>query len=55
MLKELQPLLDQLQALHRQAYWQYLPVVDALIKNKTKDDNTIQGLLDGLLDFCGDE
>jgi hypothetical protein len=49
------PLIEQLQALHRQAYRQYLPEVNALIKNNIKDDNTIQALLDRLLDFCGEE
>jgi hypothetical protein len=55
MLKELTPLMEQIKALHSQAYKEYLPKVDTVIKNKIKDDNTIQLLLDGLLDFCGDE
>jgi len=55
MIDDLQPLIKQLQALHQQAYRQYLPQVDALIQINTKDDNTIQTLLDKLLDFCGEE
>ena len=55
MIEQLIPLIEQVQALHRQAYRQYLPEVDALIKSNIKDDNTIQALLDRLLDFCGDE
>jgi hypothetical protein len=55
MLKDLIPLAEQIQALHREAYWQYLPKVEALIKCNIQDDNTIQALLDGLLDFCGEE
>lgn len=55
MINELYPLAEQVQALHRLAYGQYLPQVDALIKSKTKDERAIQALLDGLLDFCGDE
>ncbi len=55
MLKDLIPLAEQIQALHREAYWQYLPKVEALIKSNIQDDNTIQALLDGLLDFCGEE
>jgi hypothetical protein len=55
MMEELWPLIEQIQALHRQAYKVYLPEVDALIRNKIKDDKTIQLLLDGMLDFCGEE
>lgn len=55
MIKDLKPLVEQLHQLHLQAYRQYLPEVDALIKNKIKDDVAIQALLDGLLDFCADE
>lgn len=55
MIEDLIPLIKQLQALHRQAYWQYLPKVDALIQNNMKDDKTIQAVLDRLLDFCGEE
>jgi hypothetical protein len=46
MLKDLIPLAEQIQALHREAYWQYLPKVEALIKSNIQDDNTIQALLD---------
>ncbi|MDP3928861.1 MAG: hypothetical protein Q8R57_07545 [Bacteroidota bacterium] len=55
MLEELRPLIEQIQALHLQAYKLYLPEVDTLIRNKIKDDKTIQLLLDRLLDFCGEE
>jgi hypothetical protein len=55
MIKDFLPLIEQIKALHRQAYRQYLPLVDALIHEKKKDDNTIQVLLDRLLDFCGEE
>jgi len=55
MLEELKPLIEQIQALHLQAYKLYLPEVDTLIRNKIKDDKTIQLLLDRILDFCGEE
>lgn len=41
MLEELRPLIEQIQALHLQAYKLYLPEVDTLIRNKIKDDKTI--------------
>ncbi|MBK8518761.1 MAG: hypothetical protein IPL55_21505 [Saprospiraceae bacterium] len=45
----------QIQALNKQAYISYVPEVDYLIIHRVKDDKTIQHILDGLLDFCGDE
>ena len=50
----IKPLAEQLQQLYKQAYVLYKPEVDHLIKAQIKDENTIQHLLDGLLDFCAD-
>ena len=55
MLDNIRPLAAQIQALHQQVYFSYVPQVEYLISHGVKDDKEIQRLLDGLLDFCGDE
>ena len=41
--------------LQRQAARQYLPVVDDLLRTRSRDTHYIEHTLDGLLDFCGHE
>ena len=41
--------------LQRQATQQYLPVVDDILRTRSRDTQRIEDTLDGLLDFCGDE
>lgn len=54
-IKNLKPLLDQIEQLQEQAYSVYKLQVELLIHTKTKDENTIGRLLDHLLDNCGNE
>ena len=49
----LDALVGQLQRLQLQAAQQYQPVVDALLRNSSRDVKQIEHTLDGLLDFCG--
>ena len=42
-------------SLTKQAREQYAPLVYNIIDNNLKDDNEIQRILDGILDFCYDE
>ena len=49
----LDALVGQLQRLQLQAVQQYQPVVDALLRNSSRDVQQIEHTLDGLLDFCG--
>jgi hypothetical protein len=42
-------------SLTKQAREQYVPLVYNIIDNNLKDDNEIQRILDGVLDFCYDE
>ncbi|MGF7231023.1 hypothetical protein [Arachidicoccus sp.] len=55
LIDDIRPLAKHLQQLQQLAYRQYLPQLESLTENKIKDDSTIQGLLDGILDFCGEE
>jgi len=50
LVNELKPLLQQIELIHHAAYYQYKPQVERLIATKVKDDNTIQLVLDYLLD-----
>jgi hypothetical protein len=54
LLEEIKPLIEQLQQLYKQAYIIYKPQVEHLIRAQVTDENTIQHLLDVLLDNCGD-
>lgn len=54
LLDKLNPIVAQLQELQQQAFEIYKPQVESLIHNKVSNENTIQHLLDGMLDFCGD-
>ena len=46
---------ERMQALQRQAAQQYKPVVDDLVRARSRDVKRIEHTLDGLLDFCGDK
>lgn len=46
---------DQMQQLQHTATQQYHPLVDDLIRSNCQDANSIEQVLDGLLDFCGHE
>jgi hypothetical protein len=52
--KNMEQLIDQLQLCYKRAYVIYKPQVEALITRRIQDENTIQHLLDGLLDSCAD-
>ena len=42
-----------LQAVNRQAVREYTPVVEAILRSRSRDTRHIEHTLDGLLDFCG--
>jgi hypothetical protein len=54
LFEAIKPLAEQMQQLYKQAYIAYQPQVERLIKMRVKDENTIEHLLDGILDFCAD-
>jgi len=53
IVDKLKPFFAQFQELQQQAFLVYTPNVESIINDKVTDDNTIQRLLDGMLDFCG--
>lgn len=55
-IENIKPLVEQIAFIHHQAYYDYKPQVEQLVASKVTDDNTIQLLLDKLLDHaCNDE
>ncbi len=48
-------LAGSMRDLQRQAAQQYLPVVDDILRTRSRDAQRIEHTLDGLLDFCGHE
>ena len=48
-------LADSMRELQRQAAQQYQPVVDDILRTRSRDTQHIERTLDRLLDFCGDE
>ena len=46
---------ESLRDLQRQAAQQYQPVVDDILRSRSRDTERIEYVLDRLLDFCGDE
>jgi len=48
-------LADSMQNLQRQAAQQYKPVVDDILRTRSRDTQYIEHTLDSLLDFCGHE
>ena len=55
MCGSINAIAGRMQALQRQAAQQYKPVVDDLVRTRSRDVKRIEHTLDGLLDFCGDE
>lgn len=46
---------ESLRDIQRQAAQQYQPVVDDILRTRSRDTQHIEHTLDRLLDFCGDE
>jgi hypothetical protein len=46
---------ESIQSLNRQAVREYTPVVESILRSRSKDASRIEHALDGLLSFCGDE
>lgn len=48
-------LADSMRELQRQAAQQYQPVVDDILRTRSRDTQQIEHMLDRVLEFCGDE
>ena len=55
LFESVRGLAESLHSLSRQAVAQYAPVVEAIIRTRSRDVRHIERTLDGLLDFCGYE
>jgi hypothetical protein len=54
-MQAIRTLAGSMRDLQRQAAQQYLPVVDDILRTRSRDTQHIEHTLDGLLDFCGHE
>jgi hypothetical protein len=52
MFKSIRGLAEQLQVLNQQAVLAYTPIVDDILRSRSRDTNHIELTLDGLLSFC---
>jgi hypothetical protein len=53
--KHIKEIASRFSLLTKQAREEYKPLVYNIIDNNLKEDNEIQRILDGILDFCYDE
>ena len=54
-MQAIRTLAGSMRDLQRQAAQQYLPVVDDILRTRSRDTQHIEHTLDGMLDFCGYE
>ena len=55
LLESVSTLASLLVELNRQAVREYTPLVEGILRSKSRDAHQIETTLDGLLDFCGDD
>jgi hypothetical protein len=53
LFQSIKGVAESLQALNRQAMREYAPVVERILRSRSRDTQHIEHTLDGLLDFCG--
>jgi hypothetical protein len=53
LVKAIRPMVESMQDLNKQAVHEYAPVVESIIRSRSRDTNHIEHTLDGLLSFCG--
>jgi hypothetical protein len=53
LLHSVKGIAASLQAVNRQAVREYTPVVEGILRSRSRDTRHIEHTLDGLLDFCG--
>jgi hypothetical protein len=54
-MQAIRTLAGSMRDLQRQAAQAYLPVVDDILRTRSRDTQRIEHTLDGLLDFCAHE
>lgn len=55
LLESVSVLASSLAELNQQAVREYTPLVEGILRSKSRDAHQIETTLDGLLDFCGDD
>ena len=55
MFRSIGAIAESLQSLNRRATREYMPVVEGILRSRSRDTRHIEHTLDGLLDFCGYE
>lgn len=55
MYSAISAIAEGMRDLQQQAAQQYRPVVDNILRTRSRDTHQIEHTLDGLLDFCGHE
>jgi hypothetical protein len=55
LLQSLRGLAEGLRSLNQQAVREYSPVVESILRSRSRDIKQIEHTLDGLLGFCGYE
>ena len=55
MLESIRGLASSIHAINKTAVREYTPVVEAILRSRSRDARHIERTLDGLLDFCGYE
>ena len=53
LFQSIRDLVERLQSLNRQAVRKYTPVVEIILRSRSRNIRHIEHTLDGLLDFCG--
>jgi hypothetical protein len=53
LFESIRGLAESLVALNHRAVQQYTPIVEAILRSRSRDIHHIEQTLDGLLDFCG--
>jgi hypothetical protein len=55
LFQSVRAIAESIQALNRQAVAEYTPVVESIIRSRSRDTRHIEHTLDGLLGFCSYE
>ena len=55
MLESISALAGSLRGINQQAVREYTPIVETILRSRSRDARHIEHTLDGLLDFCGHE
>jgi len=55
MFQSIREIAESLQSLNQQAVREYTPIVESILRSRSRDTSHIEHTLDGLLSFCGYE